>query len=598
MVIIAACLASYFNALFADFVWDDVLFIVNNPYMKSFRFLPKFFIQDFWSIYIKTINVKYYRPLLAASFMLDYALWGNNPFGYHLTNVIFHILASILVFLFVQLLVEKRFIAFVSALLFSVHPVHTEVVSFISGRVDSVPLVFYLLSLILFLIYSSHKRIIFYLLSLACFGVSLLTKEMAVTLPLIAICIDYFFLSACNLRETIKKIPKLHFGFFVILGLYLMMRRYAMGVFCLAVTNKINSFIFGTATLWRIFTAVKISFKYIKLLFWPYSLNVEYLFPPANSLFEPEVLSGVILICLLLYIAIKNSKRQPILSFSILWFFITILPVSNIIPQGNIFAERYTYTPSLGFCIAVAFLFSRLLQKDIKTHLFNWKKSIYVIICLLIVAQGRVTYERNKAWDNDFTLWYDAVKKSPQVPRVHLNLGRAYYKFNNMDSAMLEAKIALELYPSYSDAYFFIGKIYLKSGQIDKAIEIFEELLKFQPSMAVMAYNGLSIAYGINGDLDKAIEAGENSLKIDSEFRDTLSNLAINYERAGFVDKAIDMYNNYLKLDPYNAKINFDIGQLYSKKGDCHNAKKYWLRAIEIDGSFQLAKDALGLLKN
>jgi len=165
-LIIVVCSAAYFNTLFFNFVCDDHSLIIDNPYIRAFKFLPLFFTHDIWNISIMAINSGYYRPLLGASFMLDYALWHTNPFGYHLANLIFHILVAILVFLLVEMLFKNRVIAFSSALLFSVHPIHTEAVSFISGRVDVLCLFFFLLSLLLFLKYFYNNRFIFYLLSL------------------------------------------------------------------------------------------------------------------------------------------------------------------------------------------------------------------------------------------------------------------------------------------------------------------------------------------------------------------------------------------------------------------------------------------------
>ena len=597
-VIVAACLGCYFNTLFADFVFDDNIFITSNPYMKSFRFLLQFFTHEFWEIGIETITTGYYRPLLAASFMLDYTLWGDNPFGYHFTNIIFHILASILIFLFVELLLKNRFIAFTSALLFSVHPIHTEVASFISGRVDSIPLIFFLLSLILFLKYTSNKKIILYLFSLICFFISLLAKEMAVTLPLIVICMDYFFLSKRNANNVIKNFLRFHMGFLIVLGLYLFTRSYFIGWSFITVSvHKGINFDPGTHSFWRLFTVIKILTFYIRLLFLPCGLNVLHFFSASNSFLEPVVLIGFILLLLFIFIAIKNVKHYPILSFSILWFFITVLPVSNIFPQGNIFAERFMYTPSVGFCIGIAFLFSWLLKRNIKTHYLNWKKSLYVVFFLLIIALGRVTYERNKVWKNDFTLWHETVKASPNIQRSHVNLANAYYALNCLDEAIAEAKIALQLDPSYYRAFYTLGHVYLKKGLADEAIDEFKRVIAKSPNNA-QAYNCLVAAYGIKGQYKEAIEAGLTALKKNPYLDWTRYNLALIYTKIGLIDEAIDAYEEYLKINPDYFGVHLDVGHLYYEKGDYQKARLHWLIALKINKDYQPAKDALELLGN
>ena len=596
-IIIAACLLSYFNTLFADFVSDDNIFITSNPYMKSFRFLPHFFVDDFGHIGVQRVTSGYYRPLLAASYMLDYTLWGNNPFGYHLTNLIFHILVCILIFLFVQLLIKNRFIAFTSALLFSVHPVHTEAVSFISGRVDVISLAFFMLSLVLFLKYASVKRLILYALSLLCFLASLLTKEMVVTLPLVVICLDYLFLSQHSVKKVIKNFFRFHMGFFVVLGAYLVIRFYVVGpIFIKEVAQVGINFVPGTNPLWRLFTVIKIFTLHLRLLFFPYGLHIYYKFPPSNSLFEPIVLVGLVILLLLFFIAVKNIKRYPILVFSILWFFITVLPISNIIPQGNIFAERFMYIPSVGFCIGIGFLFSWLLKKNIRTHYLNWKKSLWIVFFLLIIALGRVTHERNKVWQNNFILWYDTVKASPNSEVAHINLAAAYSKINYLDNAEEEAKRAIELDPSFCQAVYCLGHIYLKKGLFDQAAEEFKRVIRMTEDSA-LAYNGLAIIYGIKGQYKEAIEVGLTALKKNPYLDQARYNLALNYKAVGLIDEAINTYQEYIGINPDYPGVHLEIGHLYYEKGDYQRAKSHWLTALKISKDYQPAKDALELLR-
>ncbi|MDD5166474.1 MAG: tetratricopeptide repeat protein [Candidatus Omnitrophica bacterium] len=531
--IIAVNLAVYFNTLFAHFVWDDNILIVLNPYMQSFQHLPKFFTQDIWKVGIQTLTSGYYRPLQAASFILDYTLWQNNAFGYHLTNLIFQTLASILIFIFTGMLTKEKLIPFFAALIFSVHPVHTESVSFISGRVDLLTLTFILLSLILFLSYARGKKFIYYLLSLACFFISLLIKEMAVILPLLVIFLDYLFISQRKLKELIKNFPKFYLGFFIVLGLYLILRFYFIGWdFLLENKRYVSNFIGGTHPYWRVFTVIKIIVFYIRLLFFPYGLKADYFFPAANSLFEPAVLLGIIVLSFLVFIAFKNIRKNPLITFSIFWFFITVLPVSNIIPQGNVFAERYMYIPSVGFSMAIGICFFGLSKARIDTHYLNWQKSVYLVFLLLVIALGRVTFERNKVWQNEFTLWYETAKASPESPRAHLNLASAYYAINFLDNAKKEIKAALEIYPVYYEAIEMLGHIYLKENRLNDAIKMFKAAIRIYPDRAT-AYNGLGVAYARNNQYKEAIQVTLIALKNNPYFDEARHNLDAYYEKSG-----------------------------------------------------------------
>jgi tetratricopeptide (TPR) repeat protein len=566
--------------------------------MHSFRHLPKFFSQDIWKIGIQTITSGYYRPLQAASFILDYTLWQKNAFGYHLTNLLLHAFVSVLIFLFIEMLVKEKSIPFFSSLIFSVHPIHTESVSFICGRVDLLALFFMLLTLILFLQYVLHKKFIFYLFSLVSCSAALLIKEMAVILPFIIISIDYLFISQRKIKELLKNSFRFHLGFFIILGLYLLMRYYFIGWgFLLENKRYVSNFIVGSTPCWRIFTVMKILTLYIRLLFFPYGLKADYFFSPANSLFEPVVLLGTIILLILVYIAFRKMKDYPILSLSIFWFFISALPVSNILPQGNVFAERYMYIPSVGFCLAIGFCFTRLSCMKISTRYLNWKRSVYLVFLLLVIALMRVTVERNKVWQNEFTLWYETAKASPESPRAHLNLASAYYVIGFLDNAEEEARLALKIYPAYYEAIEMLGHIYLKKGLLDDAIKMFKIAIRIYPDRAT-AYNGLGVAYARKGQYKLAIDMTLIALKNNPYFDEARYNLALNYVKAGLIDQAIEVYEEYLYRQPDATKIHVDLGYLYYKKGIYEKAREHWQEALKISKDYVPAQEALKLLKN
>jgi protein O-mannosyl-transferase len=608
-IIAIACLAPYYNTLFAGFVWDDNIFIVHNPYLKSFRFLPEFFTHDFWSIGIQRLASGYYRPLLAVSFMLDYSLWQAGSFGYHLSNLAFHIITSILFFLFLKILLKDTLISLFASLIFSAHPIHTESVSFISGRVDILPFIFMLLSLVFFLKYYANKRFYIYphyqcigvgvyLISLVSFFLSLLVKEMAITLPLIVLCIDYFFLSRLSFKGVIKNFVRIHLGFFIVLGLYLAMRFYIIDrAFMFSNTRHALNFFAGNSPYWRLFTVIKILGQYTRLLILPYNLKAYYYFAAANSLFEPAVFTSAIALISLVFIAVKNIRKYPVLAFSITWFFITALPVSNIIPIGNIFAERYMYIPSAGFSLAIGFLFSWLLKKNITLHLLNWKAALYAIFLLLIIALGRVTFERNKVWNNEFTFWYETARAEPSSPVAHCNLASAYYAMNSLKEAITEVKVAVGLYPNYYEAFDLLGDIYLKKGLADEAIKAYKIAIDISPDRET-AYNSLACAYAKSGRHEEAIEAGLMALNNNPRFDDARYNLALSYTNAGLIYEAIQAYEEYLKISPDNYAALVELGNLYYRKGDKSRARFYWQAALKISQDYKPAQDALKLLKD
>lgn len=600
-VIVASCLCSYFNTLFADFVWDDSFYLIKNSYVKSFKFLPLFFTNDFGHVHINKIDSHYYRPLLAFSYMFNHSLWGKNPLGYHIVSLILHIAICILIFLFIKLLTGEKFLAFVSSLLFAVHPIHTEAVSFISYGLSNISVVFFMASLILFIKHVRANNFLFYLFSLVCFLFSLLTMETTISLPLIIICIDYIFISKCNIRTLVKNLRSFHLGFFVVLGVYLLTRSYFIGwSFIAGETQLGTNFISGTSPFWRIYTAIKIIVLYTKVLILPYNLMTDHIIFPANSLFEPVVIIGIATLSLFLYTSFKCIKKYPIFSLSIFWFLIAILPLSNIFPLKNIFSERSLYIPSIGFCMGIGFMFFWLLQKDIKTRLLNYKKSIVFVFILLVLALGRVTYERNKVWENDFTLWYDTVMKSPNSPRAHYNLGRVYFNLNFLEEAIEQYDLALmngfQSAPSVKYGVLNAkGQIYLRKGLTGEAIESFKSAITILPHKE-LAYNNLANAYSENRQYKEAEEAALTALDKNPYLNDAYYTLAIIYRKSGMLDAAINSFKEYLKFRPDFPEVYLDIGYVYYEKGDFQEAGRFWLKALKIEDDFQPTKDALRLL--
>jgi len=598
-VIVGACVCSYCNAFFASFVWDDNIFIIPNPYMHSFRYLPQFFTKNFWKIGLISVESQYYRPLLAASFMLDFSLWKMNPFGFHLSNIIFHVLAGVLLFLFLDAVLGRRDIAFFSALIFGVHPAHAEVVSFVSGRVDSVPLVFFLFSLLLFFSYAKrNRRLRYYIGALLSFFLALLSKEMAVTLPLIVMIVDFLFISNGETRKVFKNFFRWHLAFFIVLGVYFCLRYFIVGVSITAdeVVSVPRNFSYGIAPLWRLFTFIKIIAIYLRILFVPFDLRVEYLFKAANSLFEPVVFFGSIGLVALIFIAWKNARRAPALSFAILWFFVTILPVGNIVPQGNLFAERYVYTPSVGYCLAMGLLFAWLLKQKVRTEAFEWKKLMYVLFILWVVAFGKLAYARSAVWENDFTLWLDAVKKSPSSPVTHVNLAHAYFRIDELEKALEETEKAVRLAPFHAQPFIMLAHIYRKQGEFDKAIGAYQSALERNPE-AGEVYNGLAVIYGKKGDYEKAITMGLRALEINPYLAEARHNLAVSYTQAGLIDEAIRAYEAFLIVAPARPDVHLAAGNLYDKKGDITNARKHWQAAVELQHDYVPALEALKSLQ-
>jgi len=508
LILIIIGLIAYFNSFYNSFVWDDEILIVGNEYIKSFKNIFKIFTVD---IYHWITNSNFYRPLFYLYLMFVYHLWQLEPFGYHLTNLILHLLNAFLVFYLVNNLTSKINIAFLTTIFYLVHPVHTEAVTYISGRADLLA-GFFVLGSVLFFVKSHQaqgrlKNVLYFATGIF-FISGLLSKEIALVLPLILISYDYCF-------GYLFKNKKIHLIFLSLALIY--------------ITSRHTFFPFSSAGMLsdslfvRLINLPKVIVFYLSLLIFPLSLRIERYFPLSRSFDLSIILCALLLIAILGWV-FKN-RHQRILLFSCLWFFINLLPLANIIlPLNAEVAEHWVYLASIGFFIILVWYIDKILSKD---FFVAGKKLSYqfkmVILVAILVSLGLLTIARNFEWSDPVVLFEATLKSSqgninPRDIRVHFNLGNAYLKKGFVDKAITEFNEALKglpfprckrahyqlaiaylyksLYkeaeeqllkaieadPDYVSAYYLLGYLYKKTGKIDKAKEAWDKMREIKPT--------------------------------------------------------------------------------------------------------------------
>ncbi|MDP2907626.1 MAG: hypothetical protein Q8O03_06810, partial [Nanoarchaeota archaeon] len=424
----------YFNIFFNDFAFDDKHFIVNNPDIKHVS-IAKLFTQDVRGVY---------RPVREVFYAISYKLWGLNPLGYHLNSLIIHILASILVYKIAMQIFKKESTALVSALFFAAHPLHTESVAFITASFDIIGIVFVLAAFFLYVTERKFLSNVFFLLAA-------FTYELTLTLPLLLVLYDF-----CFKKIKIKK----YISYFAILLFYFSIRLFIIKV------GMRNTGYPGGSFVTTMLTITKSVVLYIKLLVFPIGLTLGHTFSLATSVFEPKVLISVILILSLLTIAFLTKKE--IIKFSILWFFIALIPVLNIIPIQTPFEERYAYLASISFCMLLAWGITQIKKEHIKI----------IAIVLILLSYTFVTLDRNQDWKNDYTLFKKTVELSPDYAKGHNNLGYELITREEYKEAEKELKIAIQLNPTFSLAYSNLALAYLLQNKNNEAIAQAENAIK------------------------------------------------------------------------------------------------------------------------
>ena len=524
----------YLNILPNGFVHDDSDQIINNPWITDFANLPGVFFSSAWAFLEEEVTSNYYRPVMHLVYMIDYAIFELNPWGFHLTSVIINSINSVLVFFLVNLLLEREGIwsgeegeagwmglgpsglgALAGALIFSVHPIHTESVAWAASIPELTFTFFFLLSFYLYIRYARGGGFYLYVISLVSFFFSTLCKEPALALPIALVAYELF------VRK--KRVFPLwswlvRFVPFAAVGvLYIILRIYALKGFApRGGAHELGAF----GNILNIFPLV---FDYFSRLVLPINLNFFYTFKPVHSIVEPRAIYSLVFAIIVLFILWRTYKFSRLAFFSIIFIILPLLPVLYIPAVGrNTFAERYLYLPSFGMAVLIA-----LFIRDVLTRRAANLKVVAIVIAVLVIAGGVLTVKRNYVYKDNFSLWSDTIKKSPDNGFVRLNLGIEYAASGDDDKAIEYYHGALESIYLNVDAtltYYNLANAYTRKGKLSKAIDAYNEALEIDPDY-YKAYNNLGIVYAMQGNLDKASGLFERSLSIEPGFKDAEKNL-------------------------------------------------------------------------
>ena len=547
LIIILACFLVFTNSLKNQFAYDDIDIIKGNILIRSPQNIPKILVSNYWEGTGKGQGQNLWRPLVMISYVVDYSIWRLNTIGFHLTNILFHTMNSILVF-FLFLLVLKNIvlknilksetIAFFAALIFAVHPIHTEVVTGIVGRSELMVVFFYLAALVAYI--NSGRKSSYYFLSLLSFILALLSKETALTLPVMIVLYDIF--SASKIKKDISKKFKYYYGYAGVTFVYVIAK---ISIFGSITPVETTTAFYTKGIISRMLTMSEVFMDYIRLLFYPVQLSIVY---NINSVITDSLslknLSYIILLFLIIIIAVRIYRHSKAIAFSLFWCFTAMLPVSNIIPIGDLIAERFLYLPSAGFCLIIGVLACYVKKKEHQL----------AVMAGILLCFSFLTVKRNSEWKDNITLWSSAVKRFPDNAKAYNYLGMGYHEKNMLDKAIEAYKESIRLNPGDSYARNNLGVAYINGGFLDDAISAFMESMKLNPAQFNI-YSNIGGAYFMKKSYDEAIRYFNESLRLNPFFMDAYSNMAITYFMKGMYYEAKRTYEKALELCPDSVDI-------------------------------------------
>ena len=569
VVLALAVAVVYSNALGHSFVYDDHLQIVQNPNIRSLSGLKIHFQAPHKVVGpFEEVENYPYRPLFWISLAIDYFAWGLRPFGYHLTNVALHGLNALLVFAVLVAALQARLLSLLTALLWALHPVHTEVVNPPSTRVVLLYALFYLLSLILFLRGTEpqkRNRLPWLVAAFLAFAFSLLSYEMAVTLPAVALLLDAARATrrGTPLGATVRGHAPFHLMFFTALLVYLLLRHLMLPTTGSPAAGLAHG-------LWpRVLRVPVILAADLSLLAFPKSLSIHRTaaIPRPHSLFEPDVLGSVLLLVLIGIALARMTRHCDVPSWGMGWFLLIESSVLNIVPIYRVAAERFLYLPSVGFLIAAVFSVGTLADRlALSRPQMRWRRHAACLCGAVVLLYSLRVIVRNRDWRDDVSLFRATVAASPGSLLAYLNLGAAYVESGQLALAEQAFSRAIELKADYAAAYYGLGLVYQRQGKLDRALAEFQRALAFNPRY-VKAHLGLGAIYLQQGDLSRGIAELEATAEMTPSRAKVHHNLGLGYLKLGKTDQAITALQRAVELDPTNAAFYHTLGLAFQQAG-------------------------------
>ena len=523
IALIAIGLLVYANALPGKFLWDDYGLVRDNPCIKSLTYVKIIFITNIGAGSDTVSN--FYRPLQILTYAWDYSLWKLNPIGYHLTNILFHIAVTLSVYWLVSIIFKNYWLSFLSGIFFIIHPLHTEAVSYISGRADMIAALFFLLTFICYIKYVnsvSNKPLI---LALLFYPLALLAKENSLILPLLILFYHYVFQAKVKTKAFL----------FLLLeaACYFLVRLAVLGSSPIPLFSN-NEFLL--ARLAGFFLAIV---EYIRLILLPFNLHMEYglrLFKFNNP---GVIIGGVVLITALL--CIFKEWKNKIWPFAIGWFFITLFPVSNIYPINAYMAEHWMYLPSVGVFIAVSYAIISLYK-------FKYCKFLArTLIILLVFYYGYLTTLQNNYWRSPILLLERTLEYAPYSPEVNTELGNEYLGLGDNKRAGEFYRKAIAVSPRYKSAYIGLGNLYCVAGNPAEALAIYQKAAELFPGSAD-TYVGLGNALLKLKRGAEAIKFYEKAIALQPAASYIYHNIAVAYFSLKENDMGIKCFDTAVKL--------------------------------------------------
>jgi len=613
----------YVNTLFNDFVYDDHFQVVDNPYVHSFRYLRQIFTTTVWSFQGAQGATNYFRPFMTLGYLLTYKIAGPIPFGFHFANLVLNAIAVLLVFYMLRRFSGER-VALIAAGLFALHPVHTESVAWIAAVTDLELTVFYLATFLLFLkLPESSRKWRARAFMCVVFAFALLSKEQAMTLPVLTVIFEHFYRDDRATTTAWEKISR-YAPVWAMAALYFGARAIVMGgVTSIVLRPNLSWYHAGLS-------GIALVGQYLGKLIWPAHLSMFHVFHASEHFSDSGVLLGLasILLCLILFAELW--RRAHLLSFALVWMFLTLGPVLNArwMPAA-VFGERYLYLPSVGFCWLAGWAAVQVwnpASPGVSRPLARTIPAMLAVVALLYAVK---TVRRNREWRSDEVLYRSTLATQGDSPQMRDNLGGVLYDRGDLSGAEREWLEALSLANANPNALDNMAMLRQHEQRYDESIDYSMRALRSNPiymiehvhlgetltlvgrmaeaewqfrvattlsPLSTRAHNSYGKFLFDAGRMEDARTEFERSVAVDptSQAYDRLADIYFGWRDA---PRAENAFRRAIALDPFDSHAHIGLGGVLESSGHPGEALHEYETGLETNPVDAAAKAAVVRLR-